>query len=70
VGREGAVRRIAVHFNEEITQGEIMQILRDAGLHMRSESGVRLVVDRVPSFLRHDEATVLRLPTRARKVAR
>jgi hypothetical protein len=43
--------------------------MREAGLHMHTEAGARLVVDRVPEFLRKDEpqSNVVRLPTRARK---
>lgn len=62
--------RIAVHFNDEITQGELAQILRDAGLHMRSE-GHRLVVDRVPKWLakEQEESNVVPLeqPKRRRR---
>lgn len=60
------MKRLPIFFADEITQGEIAQVLRDAGLHLRTEAGVRLVVDRVPAFLRHDEAQVLPLKRRRR----
>lgn len=66
--------RIAVHFNPEITQGEIAGILRDAGLYMRSE-GHRLIVDRVPHWLtkareqEEEEARHVVLPMPRRKRA-
>lgn len=58
--------RIPVFFNGEITQGEIHEAMRVAGLHLHIEAGVRLVVDRVPGVLRKDPPTtnVVRLPVR------
>lgn len=63
--------RVPVYFGGDITQAEIMQAMRDAGLHLYTEAGHRLVVDRVPGIVRKDPplTNVLRLPTRARKVA-
>lgn len=66
--------RLPVWFNAEITQGEITRILRDAGLHMKSE-GHRLVVDRVPHWLtkareqEEEEARHVVLPMPRRKRA-
>jgi hypothetical protein len=68
VAQGSAVRRVAVYFNEEISQGEIEQIMRDSGLHIRSD-GHRLVVDRVPAFLRHDEAEVIPMAKAKRRRA-
>jgi hypothetical protein len=47
-------RRLPIYFADDITQGEIAQALHDAGLHLHTEAGTRMVVDRVPAFLRRD----------------
>lgn len=64
--------RTPVYFNGDITAAEIARVLRDAGLHMHTEAGHRLVVDRVPACVRKDPplSNVVRMPVRARKVAR
>lgn len=60
------MNRLGVYFSDDITQGEIEEAMRAAGLHMRSE-GHRLVVDRVPAFLKHDEAEVIPMQKKRRR---
>lgn len=61
--------RLPIYFADSITQGEIAQALRDAGLHLHTEAGTRLVVDRVPQWLRHEEAEVIPMAKAKRRRA-
>lgn len=64
-----ALKRLAIFFNDDITQGEIARVLRDAGLHMHTEAGHRLVVDRVPAMVRKPEVSnVVRMSAPPRRL--
>lgn len=61
------MRRLAVHFSDDILMQEIVAMARDHGFHVRHVAGMT-VVDRVPGILRKEiEPTVLHLATRSRK---
>lgn len=63
------MRRIAVHFSDDILMAEIIDMAKAHGFHVRHVNGAT-VVDRVPNFIRHAEANVVPIAERARKAKR
>jgi hypothetical protein len=48
------MRRVAIHFNEDILMEEIISMARNAGFHVRITCGL-ITVDRVPGIVAKDE---------------
>jgi hypothetical protein len=48
------MNRYPVWLSGEVDLRELLRIFRSAGYHVHSDNGGRMVVDRVPEFLRID----------------
>lgn len=63
------MKRIPIYLDGEMTLMELKRIFEAEGYHVRLDGCARIVVDRVPEFLRKDEPASNVVPMKKRRSA-
>lgn len=61
------MRRLAIHFSDDILLSEIIEMAKAHGFNVRHVNGLT-VVDRVPNYVRKEVHQVVRIATGLRSV--